>query len=363
MDKTRTHSISWPAVVLHFFVVALFISMPFLMNSLHKPGPPPGGQVIMRPDEHQIPFPLLNVYRPELQNLLLVVFFYINLLVLIPRFLIRSTIWRYVLVTSLAAFAMMIVVWAMHYGIDRMNHMRPVSFVARAPGLLVSFGIVTGIAVGLGLYNDWKRSQEEKAELRAVAVESELSFLKSQVSPHFLFNTLNNIYSMSVVQSPQTPDAVLKLASLMRYMLYEASAATVPLRKEIQNLNDYIDLQKIRLTDKVSIRFEVEGIVDDRAVHPLLLIPFIENAFKHGISYSNASQIEMRLHITADAVELFVSNPVVPADANQKDKSSGVGLLNVKKRLDLLYPDRHQLVIKNDGSTYRVTLKLETKPL
>lgn len=363
MGKLRSNTISWPVAVLHILVVALFISMPFLMNSLHKPAPPPAGAAFMPPPEHHIPFPLLNVYRPELQNLLLVVFFYINLFWLIPRFLIRSNIWRYVLVTVITAFAMMIVIWAMHYSIDRMNNMQPISLVARFPGLLVSFGIVTGIAVGLGLYNDWKRSQQEKAELRAVAVESELSFLKSQVSPHFLFNTLNNIYSMSVVQSPQTSDAVLKLASLMRYMLYEASASTVPLRREIQNLNDYIDLQKIRLTDKVSIRFVVEGLVDDRAVHPLLLIPFIENAFKHGISYSNASVIEIRLVLTDNAVELQVTNPVVPVDAAHKDKSSGVGLLNVKKRLDLLYPERHQLAIRNDGSTYHVTLKLQTTPV
>ena len=320
------------------------------------------GLPVPAPPENHIPFPLLNVYRPEMQNSLLVVFFYINLFWLIPRFLIRSNVWRYVLITTITALVMIILTWAMHYAIDVMNGMRPISLPKRFPGLLVSFCIVSGIAIGLGLYNDWKRSQQEKTELRAAAVESELSFLKSQVSPHFLFNTLNNIYSLSVVQSPATPDAVMKLANLMRYMLYEANEKTVPLSKEIQYLRDFIDLQKIRLTDKVSIQFIVEGIVDERAIHPLLLIPFIENAFKHGISYSNNSAIVMQLRITADKLVLNVTNPVLKVDAANKDKSSGIGLLNVKKRLDLLYPEQHQLDIRNDGIRYAVTLTIQTKP-
>ncbi|TND07442.1 MAG: putative two-component system sensor protein, no kinase domain [Bacteroidetes bacterium] len=354
--------IPWLKWILLGLVTVLFLFFPFLLNEFHKPSIVPGPHVpanFMPPPEHRIPYPWVNIYRPELQNLLLIIFFYLNYLWLIPKFLAKGDAKKYALACGLTVLLFVVLTWAMHNFLDHLNHMHAINLLRRFPGLFVSYFLVTGISIGLGLYEDWRKTQSERETLQKAALESELSFLKSQVSPHFLFNTLNNIYSLSVTKSEHAPDAVLKLSGLMRYMLYDASEKNVPVEKELQYLADYIELQKLRLTEKVKIAYEVKGQPGTSEISPLLLIPFVENAFKHGISYSGESTIHISISCSSSELSLHVLNPVAATAGDQKDKSSGVGLANVKKRLALLYPGKYKLDISNDGRHFSVALHLQ----
>lgn len=351
----RTPWLKWGLLGL---VTVVFLFFPFLLNEFHRhqaAGPGPG----IPPPEDRIPYPWLNTYRPQIQNLLLIAFFYLNYLLLVPRFLARKQARRYLAVAGATVLFFIVLAGWMHDLMDTANGMLRVGWLARLPGLLVSYIIVAGISVGLALYEDWRRSHQEREQLKKAALESELSFLKSQVSPHFLFNTLNNIYSLTVVKSDSAPDAVLKLAGLMRYMLHEANAPLVPVEKELNYLGDYIELQRLRLTEKVKINYEVKGNPGEARIQPLLLIPFVENAFKHGVSYSGESVIHIALECSAADLHLRVLNPVIAGGKEKKDNASGVGLDNVKKRLALLYPDKHRLEISNDGRHFSVALYIQ----
>ncbi|HKB45664.1 MAG TPA: histidine kinase, partial [Chitinophagaceae bacterium] len=168
---------------------------------------------------------------------------------------------------------------------------------------------------------------------------------------------LNGIYSLAHNKSSQTETAVLKLSDLMRYVLYESGAEKVELEKDIQYLSNYIDLQRLRLSSKVTIHYQVKGDLKGRYIAPLLLISFIENAFKHGISYTNSSFIQVEITVFEETLTLFVENPIVETDSFV----GGVGLKNATRRLELLYPGKHSLNIVNNGRLHLVNIKLNLK--
>jgi two-component system LytT family sensor kinase len=187
---------------------------------------------------------------------------------------------------------------------------------------------------------------------------TELSFLKAQVNPHFLFNTLNNIYSLAVRKSDDAPQAVMMLADMMRYVLSDAQSDHVPLDKDLEYISEYIKLQKLRLTDKVTIQYTVTGNTADREIAPLMLIPFVENAFKYGTSTHEESTITIDIRIEGDKLIAYVVNKLV-SQAVQMQKATGTGLVNVRRRLELLYADRHTLDINtDDDGYYKVYLQL-----
>jgi hypothetical protein len=199
------------------------------------------------------------------------------------------------------------------------------------------------------------RNQNEKKALENANLNAEVNFLKSQINPHFLFNTLNGIYSQAHSKSEHTEYSILKLSDLLRYVLYDSSEEKVDLVKDIRYLSNYIDLQKIRLSKKVKIIYEVKGESAGKRIAPLLLITFVENAFKHGISYTNPSVINITIDIFEKTLTLIVSNPVVETNSFV---SNGLGLKNVKRRLDLLYPEKYLLDIVHNDSLYIVNLKM-----
>jgi LytS/YehU family sensor histidine kinase len=201
------------------------------------------------------------------------------------------------------------------------------------------------------------KNQNEKKILENTNLNAEINFLKSQINPHFLFNTLNGIYSLAHNQSNQTEKAILKLSDLMRYVLYESGTEKVELAKDIQYLTNYVDLQRLRLSSKITIQYNVKGDLDGYYIAPLLLISFIENAFKHGISYTNSSFIQIEVSVFEETLTLFVENPIVETNSF----AGGVGLKNVTRRLDLLYPEKHSLNIVNNGHLHVVNLKLNLK--
>ncbi len=208
------------------------------------------------------------------------------------------------------------------------------------------------------IMNDWLETQREKKELQSQTLQSELKFLKSQINPHFLFNTLNSLYALTLKKSDQAPEIVLKLSEMMRYMLYECNEREVSLSKEINYLKNYLELEKIRQGKKMDINFIMEGEVEGQKIAPLMFIPFIENSFKHGISNQlTAGYVNIYLEIEKQKVNIIIENSKttsMPAAGGKK--SGGIGLVNVRRRLDLLYPNLHELTIKEDPNTYTVKL-------
>ena len=221
----------------------------------------------------------------------------------------------------------------------------PVIFVA---------AISTGYALFSYVVNEEKLKQEKKQE----QLQSELSFLRSQISPHFIFNILNSIVYLIRSKSNLAEPVTIKLSELMRYMLYESSDAQIPLDKELAYLNNYIELQKVRFEEDVKIDVHTEGVATTQIIEPMLMIPFVENAFKHGVGMVLEPIIDVNLQITPSNLSFSVKNKIAPESSEDKDMSSGIGLKNVKRRLELLYPNAHRLDIKNENGWFEVTLNL-----
>ncbi|MEZ4953626.1 MAG: histidine kinase [Saprospiraceae bacterium] len=187
-------------------------------------------------------------------------------------------------------------------------------------------------------------------------LQSELKFLRSQTNPHFLFNTLNNLYHLARKNSSNTPDAILKLSGLMRFMLYECTATTIPISKEIDLIRDYIELEKLQYDNRLTVDFKVDATIENQKIAPLLLMPFVENAFKHGASESTGNiWVYIYLTIKNGVLEFSVKNSKDP-DTQYSDE--GIGLKNIKRQLDLIYPN-HILEIKNRENEFEIYLKIE----
>ncbi|MCX6302598.1 MAG: histidine kinase [Bacteroidia bacterium] len=210
----------------------------------------------------------------------------------------------------------------------------------------------------LGLKVLERHSQVEKLqkELERDKLNSELALLKNQVSPHFFFNTLNNIYSLIGINAEDSQKAVLKLSKLMRYLLYESEQGNTKLSSEIDFLHNYIDLMKLRMSDKISLSVSFPEKYEDMNIPPLLFIPFIENAFKHGISYREKSFIEISMLAAKDSLTFRCVNSNVKKKEDTEGVHSGIGLENVNKRLDLLFPGKHDLKINRSDAVFEVLL-------
>ncbi|MEJ7691369.1 histidine kinase [Daejeonella sp.] len=203
---------------------------------------------------------------------------------------------------------------------------------------------------------DWFRNEKIKSNLENEKLISELAFLKSQINPHFLFNSLNNIYSLAYQKSDKTPEAVLKLSEIMRYMLYESNENLVKLDDEIRYVENYIELQRLRFKDTVYIKFEIDGDTHDKKITPLVLISFVENAFKHGIATDKDNPLTIVLNVTSNKLFFQVINK--KSNLN-KDETGGIGLQNVKRRLDLLYKGEYRLHIEDNEAVYNCELYLD----
>lgn len=201
--------------------------------------------------------------------------------------------------------------------------------------------------------NTFKKEQLEKQ-----AVEAELYYLKSQINPHFLFNTLNNIHTLVYKQAPAAPEAVMQLASLMRYMIYESNAATVPLSREMDYLRDYVNLQQLRYKQSPVVDLQIEGETTSCYIAPLLFIHLLENAYKHSPARLEPGALKVRVAINEDSLAFSAQNPIGKRSTNPLEEPGGIGLPNVRKRLSLLYPGQHTLSIQNSGETFTVMLTI-----
>jgi hypothetical protein len=218
--------------------------------------------------------------------------------------------------------------------------------------------LISGFAMGLAVMEKLKENEKMQKELEKEKLNSELAFLKNQVSPHFFFNTLNNIYSLIGIDGPTAQDSVLKLSKLMRYLLYESEHGETQMSHEIDFMNNYIDLMKLRLNSKVALQIDLPNDFTDFSIPPLLFVPFIENAFKHGVSYRDRSFIIIRMAIEDDEINFVAENSIGGTVQNDEVRHSGIGLENVRKRLALLFPGKHKLKIEQSDTVFSVKLSI-----
>lgn len=302
-----------------------------------------------------------------LNNILIIAFYYLNTLLLIPRLWDHKRFVTY----SLIILGLMIL-----YGCcPRFYHLifgnfqgslpgprpgRPRNFPQPllAPGNIAIFLLVFLFSTGIKVINEWLLSEQRTKEIANEKLKAELSFLKAQINPHFLFNTLNNIYALASSQSEQTAAAVMKLSSIMRYVLTEAKNDLVPLEREILFTSHYIELQKMRLTDKTRIDFEINGDPLGKQIAPLLLLPFIENAFKYGISTRECSPIRIQLDIRDKSLYFSICNHKHFNTTLRTADNTGIGINNTRRRLDLLYPDKYELAIHDRSNEFIVNLNI-----
>ena len=215
-------------------------------------------------------------------------------------------------------------------------------------------------SMGLRILERQSRIEKLQKEMEKEKLNSELAFLKNQVSPHFFFNTLNNIYALIGINADDSQKAVLKLSKLMRYLLYESEKGDTKLSHEIDFMYNYIDLMKLRMNEKIDLSVSLPENYSDIVFPPLIFIPFIENAFKHGVSYRKKSFIRIEMTIDDNDIMFHCSNSVVKNGDEKEEKEPGIGLENVTKRLKLLFPGRHELKIDQSENEYKVFLKITT---
>lgn len=202
---------------------------------------------------------------------------------------------------------------------------------------------------------DTYRREQETEQLKHEKIKAELLFLKTQINPHFLYNTLNYLYSLAYPVSEKLADAIIKLSQLMRYMLNNSVDGMLGLEQEIEYLENYIEIYRLRFEDDFFVDFKTTGDFTGKKIASLILIPFVENAFKHGVTDDSRRPVKIKISITAGQLHMVVSNKI---NHGQKDQSSGIGLANIKRRLELIYPGRFELLTSNNGDTYRVTLSV-----
>jgi len=233
------------------------------------------------------------------------------------------------------------------------------------PGVFYSLLDVMPVIVILSGFKfawDASKKQHEVDQLKALVKESELQFLKSQINPHFLFNNLNNLYSYAIDNSPKTPNIILELSSVLRYMLYDCKEKYVPLSKEIEHLQNFTKLHELQIEDRGSVIFNTENNSSGYVIAPLILSVFLENAFKHSTaSQSEDISIDIGIKVTEKGLLQFVCVNSFRPTTNTDDLSHGIGLRNVKKRLEILYSDAHDLSIKETDNLYSVMLELQLK--
>jgi two-component system, LytTR family, sensor kinase len=287
--------------------------------------------------------------------------FYFNWYFLISRYLAKSKILFYIVTVLLTLLAMALIQAPIDYYIfPKYNQgMSSLYSTERFIQYVVSGLVIIFISSALKVTGNYIRNERLNKELENQKLSTELAYLKSQVNPHFLFNTLNNIYALAYKQSPDTPDAIMKLSLLMRYMLYESNDMLVSLEKEVDHIKNFIDLQKLRLREKTSIKFNITGDLKGRQIAPMLLMTLVENAFKHGLVSKNEIGIVLNLEVKDDTLSFSTINNT---STHKKKEFGGIGLENLKRRLNLLYHNRHTLSLLEKEGAFYATLNILFRP-
>jgi len=335
--KNQWYNKKWVAISLHVLFWATFSIIPFILRPDMDNRGGRNRQVLNAGFSYLI---ILNI-------VLRVLLFYANAYFLIPRFIYRKKYGSYVL--ALAAALGMLLVFDRLFFILFLNGASHKIWTFFVFNLLPFFFIVIS-STAFRLIRDKIREEHLNKERETENLKTELSFLRSQVSPHFMFNVLNNMVALARKQSDALEPSLIKLSSLLRYMLYETDEDKVLVEKEIEYLNNYIDLQKQRFGKNILINASFDKIENGHTIEPMLLIPFVENAFKHGSGLITNASIEILLKVQNGNLSFSVKNRYSDQVQETRDKTSGIGLNNVRRRLNLLYGKNHSLeIVKKDG--------------
>ena len=329
--------------IIHFIIWASIFMLPFIFISEN--------QTLRNSDE--LDFRNLNAAT----NILWMGFFYLNALVLIPNFLYKKKFAIYI-GSLIASYCIIMLLHGVLF--IPFIHRHHFNFLISAQHNAVPFLFTIMVSTTFKIVYDKFKADANAATLRQENLKTELAFLRSQVSPHFLFNVLNNIVAMVRLKSEELEPTVMRLSSLLQYMLYEGDEEKVLLKNEVESLQDYIELQKLRVSPNLNLQVHFNVNEEWHSIEPMLLIPFVENAFKHGNGLPGDSEIIIDLNVENNELDFNVKNRFVGND-RAKDRTSGIGLANVKRRLDLLYPKTHILKIENSNGWYNVDLKLSLK--
>ncbi len=363
---TKNPHTKFQTVLLHIFIwVLLFLFFLWLVNFRHV-------YLNKSPDSAQISIlRIFGYFRVLITFVMFAAIFYLNYYFLIPRYLLKKKFKKY------AAFIISILLAVS--GISYLNQPAPSEFMQNRMSLSVkdferrerpsrmiflSFGdmllsfITLAVSTSVRGTREWFENEKRLKDIENQKLTAELSYLKAQINPHFFFNTLNGIYALARRKSDLTPDVILKLSDLMRYIIYEANTAKVLLSREISHIENYIELQRIRLNEIVQVQFQVNGNPGILQIEPLLFSVFLENAFKHGIDYSRPGKIDISLTINDHHLIFIVGNPILQNNKETQTLGSGLGLGNIKQRLHLVYPDRHRLNVYQQDGRYIVELYL-----
>lgn len=233
--------------------------------------------------------------------------------------------------------------------------MKPSNAIQFANGIIISL-LVVGASIAFKMMSKWLSEENLRKDVEKVQLKTELAFLRHQVSPHFFMNTLNNIHALVDINTETAKDAIIKLSTLMRYLLYETNQGKTTLKLELEFIESYIELMRLRFTDKVEVVFIKPTIIPKVEVPPMLFISFLENAFKHGISYQQNSYIHFRLSVTDNLIQTNITNSKHINNQRPKTQFSGIGLTNIKKTLELHYDKDYSLKILDNESSFEVQL-------
>lgn len=292
----------------------------------------------------------LDMARLVYTCIILIVLFYVTYYVLIPKYLFHKNFLIYSLLFFLIYLALSgIPVILIEFVWEINNEHQALEFFDLML-LILMYMILFLVSMVLRMSARWQHTEKER-------ISAQLLYLKTQINPHFLFNTLNGIYSTAIDKAPETADMIEKLSSMMRYTLHDTKGDFVPLEKEIKYINNYIDLQKNRFDESVVLDFKLEGNFEENFIAPLLLIPFIENAFKHGVNSEEDSNIYIKISCENNELMLFVKNNKVIIEKG-KEEASGLGIDNTKNRLELIYPGKHLLSISDKEDHFIVSLHI-----
>lgn len=336
---------TWGKVLIHALAWLIVFSLPYLLRY--------SDERVRRDPQSQ-----LFLYVSLLTGIFWIIGFYLNAFLLIPRLIYRRKYALYVLCLIGIFAGILLIHWRLF---ETIITTRPFSLVNSISFNLPTYLMIIAASIAYRVLNDKIINDKLEQAKHEETLKTELSFLRSQISPHFVFNILNNITALARLKSDELEPTIMKLSSLLRYMLYETNEEKVSLQTEIEYLQSYIDLQKQRFGNKVNIEVLLETGPNALEIEPMLLVPFVENAFKHGIALINDPQIRIKLTIQGKTLRFTVANKYNDRNNDIKDKTSGIGLANVKRRLNLLYNKDHSLQVSTQDGWYHVSLQLNLR--
>ncbi len=347
--KKGWYSKKWITILIHATAWVLLFSLPYLLRPSYNPNDAKAAEL----QNSNFLF-LVN----RISDALCITFFYLNAEILIPRIFYRKKYAMYAL-TVLAYFAFFVtLLYFLRVNFTKVSH--GFSFNLHLLFSTFIFIFILACSTAYKTIRDKVFADQLAKDKENEYLKTELALLRSQVSPHFMFNVLNNMVALARKKSDLLEPSLIKLSSLMRYMLYETDEEKVSLERETEYLHSYIDLQQQRFGKKVCVNINLQTPDKMYAIEPMLLIPFVENAFKHGTGMIQNAHIDICLKAEKNIINFSVANKYNPSSSEIKDKASGIGLVNVQRRLQLLYPSKHELHIGKENDLFKVSLIIIT---